>query len=67
MADQGERTAPRFEVLGAVRAWRGDAELNLGPLQRRAALAVLVLQANKPLGRDQLITALWGRCPRYMQ
>jgi len=63
MADQGERAAPRFEMLGPVRAWRGDAELNLDPLHRRAVLAVLMPQANKPLGRDQLITALWGSAP----
>ncbi len=60
MSDHGEPAALRFEVLGPVRAWRGDAELDLGPVQRRVVLAVLVLHANKPLGREQLIAAVWG-------
>jgi len=60
MADHGELAALRFEVLGRMRVWRGDAELHLGPAQRRVVLAVLVLHANKPLGREQLIEAEWG-------
>ncbi len=60
MRDEGEPAALRFEVLGPLRAWRGDVELDLGPLQRRVVLAVLVLHANKPLGREQLIAAVWG-------
>ena len=66
MSDDGEPAAVRFEVLGPLRAWRGDAELDLGPVQRRVVLAVLVLNANKPVGREQLIAAVWGpAAPNY--
>ncbi|MEW9528578.1 BTAD domain-containing putative transcriptional regulator [Microbispora sp. NPDC049125] len=54
----GERL--RFEVLGPVRAWRGDDEIELGSPQQRAILAILLLQAGQPASPDQLIAAIWG-------
>jgi DNA-binding SARP family transcriptional activator/tetratricopeptide (TPR) repeat protein len=53
----------RFEVLGPLRGWRRDAELNLGSVQQRVVLAVLLLRADRPLSRDQLIAAVWGEDP----
>ncbi|GAA3347223.1 BTAD domain-containing putative transcriptional regulator [Amorphoplanes nipponensis] len=50
----------RFEILGPLRAWRGPTPVSLGPAQRRAVLAVLLLNANRPVGRQQLVEALWG-------
>src|SRR5262245_53610964 len=50
----------RFEVLGPVRAWLDDAELELGTPQQRAILGILLLRAGKPAGPDQLINAVWG-------
>ena len=56
----------RFEVLGPLRAWREDASINLGPVQQRVVLAVLLLQQNRPIGRQQVINAVWGEAePRY--
>ena len=51
----------RFEVLGPLRVWRGDQAVPLGPVQRRVVLAVLLLQRNRPIGRQQLIDAVWGK------
>jgi DNA-binding SARP family transcriptional activator/tetratricopeptide (TPR) repeat protein len=40
--------------------------LSLGPLQQRAVLAVLLLHANRPMGREQIIDAVWGpAAPAY--
>jgi DNA-binding SARP family transcriptional activator len=56
----------RFEVLGPLRAWRGDVGINLGPVQQQVVLAVLLLHQNRPVGRQQLINAVWGEAePRY--
>ncbi|MBF8194207.1 tetratricopeptide repeat protein [Nonomuraea sp. K274] len=62
MGDQGD-PAVRFEVLGTLRAWLGDTEPALGPVQQRAVLAVLLLHANRPMSREQLIDAVWGASP----
>jgi DNA-binding SARP family transcriptional activator/Tfp pilus assembly protein PilF len=58
--------ALRVEVLGPLQAWQGDTSLALGPVQQRVVLAILALQANRPLRRDQLIEAVWGEAaPAY--
>ncbi len=55
----------RYELLGPVRAWRDDVEIELGPPQQRATLAVLLLQEGTPLTPSQLVSALWsGAEPR---
>ena len=52
--------AVRFEVLGPLRSWRGDVAIDLGPVQQQVILAVLLLQQNRAIGRQQLINAVWG-------
>ena len=49
----------RVQVLGPVRAWLGDGEVELGSAQPRAVLAVLALAEGKPVARDALIDAVW--------
>jgi DNA-binding SARP family transcriptional activator len=65
MSDSGGCSV-RFELLGPLRAWREDASINLGPVQQRVVLAVLLLQHNRLIGRQQLVNAVWGEAqPRY--
>jgi DNA-binding SARP family transcriptional activator/tetratricopeptide (TPR) repeat protein len=50
----------RVEVLGPVRAWRGDVEIDLGAPRQRAVLAVLASNAGRAVSRSELIDSLWG-------
>ena len=52
--------ALRVGVLGPLRVWRGETVVDLGPVQQRVVLAVLALQAGRPVGRQQMINAVWG-------
>ncbi|MEU6142931.1 BTAD domain-containing putative transcriptional regulator [Streptomyces sp. NPDC047081] len=54
-------TGLRFQLLGPLRAWRGATELDLGQMQQRVVLAVLLLHADAPISRDQLVDAVWGQ------
>ncbi len=55
--------ALRFGVLGSLRVWRDETALDLGPVQQRVVLAVLALQAGRPVGLQQVISAVWGEAP----
>lgn len=53
----------RFEILGRIRGWRGDEELELGPGKQRAVLAVLLLNANRPTSTTAIVDAVWRDDP----
>lgn len=53
----------RFEVLGRVRAYRGEVELPVGPPQQQALLCLLLLRANRPVSMTQIVEALWAQTP----
>jgi DNA-binding SARP family transcriptional activator len=53
----------QFSLLGPVRAWRGPAEVDLGPNQQRTLLALLLVRANQFVTTDDLIELLWERNP----
>ena len=59
----GSMCAIRFTVLGAVRAWQGDIELQLGPPQQRAVLALLLAAAGQPVSLGELVDLLWAADP----
>ncbi|CCK25631.1 regulatory protein AfsR [Streptomyces davaonensis JCM 4913] len=50
----------RFAVLGPVRAWRGERELDLGSPQQRAVLVALLLRRGRPVTLDELLNTVWG-------
>ncbi|MBB4688438.1 BTAD domain-containing putative transcriptional regulator [Amycolatopsis jiangsuensis] len=56
-------TAPRIQLLGPVRAWRGDQPLDLGSAHRRTVFAVLALAHGRSVSREELIDAVWGDAP----
>ncbi|MFE0103356.1 BTAD domain-containing putative transcriptional regulator [Streptomyces sp. NPDC059009] len=58
-----EEQAPRFSVLGPVRAWHGEEPLSTGSPQQRALLAALLLREGRTATAAELIDALWGDEP----
>ncbi|MFI9270473.1 BTAD domain-containing putative transcriptional regulator [Kitasatospora sp. NPDC052896] len=50
----------QYELLGPLRVHRAGVESALGPAMQRAVLAVLLLNANEPVSREQLVQAVWG-------
>src|SRR4051794_27595475 len=55
--------ALRFEILGGIRALRGDQPVDLGPAKQQAVLAVLLLHAGRPVPTHQIVDAVWGDEP----
>jgi DNA-binding SARP family transcriptional activator len=53
----------RFNVLGPIRAWRDDREVDLGSPQQQATLAVLLLHEGRLALGQEFISALWGEDP----
>jgi DNA-binding SARP family transcriptional activator/tetratricopeptide (TPR) repeat protein len=51
----------RLQILGPVRVWRGDVELDTGPRQQSRLLAILLARAGRPVGARQLIEMIWGQ------
>ncbi len=52
-----------FRVLGAVEAWAGGVPVELGSPKQRLVLAVLLLEAGRPVPRDRIIDLLWPEEP----
>ncbi|MFF5289960.1 AfsR/SARP family transcriptional regulator [Paractinoplanes globisporus] len=53
----------RFELLGPLRAWRGDTEVALGGVKQQTVLAVLLLEAGRPVPVDRIVATVWGAEP----
>lgn len=55
----------KFEVLGPVRGWLGEKELDLGSPQQRAVLAMLLLARGRQVPIGVIIDGLWeGDMPK---
>ncbi|KOU25140.1 SARP family transcriptional regulator [Streptomyces sp. WM6372] len=50
----------RIAVLGPLRACRGGAPLDLGPVKRQAVLAALLLRRGAVVSHEQLMHGVWG-------
>src|SRR5919201_1634908 len=52
-----------FQILGPLAVTDETGTLLLGGQKQRAVLALLVLEAPRPVSTDRLIDALWGEQP----
>jgi SARP family transcriptional regulator, regulator of embCAB operon len=50
----------QFGLLGPVRVWDGENELDIGSPQQRAVLALLLLNEGRQVSVDHLVQGLWG-------
>ncbi|WP_433363560.1 tetratricopeptide repeat protein [Actinoplanes sp. CA-142083] len=53
----------RFELLGPLRAWRGDAPVVLAGVKQQTVLAVLLLAAGRPVAVERIVATVWGAAP----
>lgn len=53
----------QFRVLGAVEAWTAGARVDLGSRKQRLVLALLLLEAGRPVPRDRIVDLLWPDDP----
>ena len=49
-----------FRMLGPFEAWHDGQQVDLGDLQQRYVLVVLLLHLNRPVQTDRLIEIIWG-------
>jgi len=59
----GGDTPLRIQLLGPVRAWLGEEELDLGAPRQRVVFGMLAMRANRTVSRDELIDGIWGQDP----
>ncbi|MEU4164327.1 BTAD domain-containing putative transcriptional regulator [Actinoplanes sp. NPDC026670] len=63
MDDSSSAGVLRFEMLGPIRAFRGSEPVDLGPPKQQAVLALLLLQAPRPVPLDRIVATLWNGDP----
>ena len=62
--ERSTTTSLRFAVLGSMRAWTGEKEIDLGAPQQRALLALLLVRAGDPVPMHEIVDVLWpGSAP----
>ncbi|MEU5313860.1 BTAD domain-containing putative transcriptional regulator [Streptomyces sp. NPDC021562] len=52
-------------VMGPVRAWQDNVELDLGPAKRQALLALLLVRTGQPTSLGTIIDVLWEQEPPH--
>ncbi len=53
----------RFEILGPVRCWNAEVEIDVGSPRQRAVLVALLLRRGRSVTRNELVDVLWGDDP----
>lgn len=53
----------RFQVLGPLEIWTGEAWTSIGARKWRSLLAALLVDAGQVVSTDRLITEMWGDSP----
>ena len=53
----------RVQILGPLRIFRGDAEVDIGPRQQALVLGILLARHDRPVGMGDLISIVWGEEP----
>ncbi|WP_431235468.1 BTAD domain-containing putative transcriptional regulator [Mycolicibacterium psychrotolerans] len=56
----GDSRQLRLQILGPLRLWRGNDELDAGPRQQLCLLAVLLARTGQPVSTGALIDLIWG-------
>ncbi|WP_406841752.1 AfsR/SARP family transcriptional regulator (plasmid) [Streptomyces sp. AHU1] len=54
---------PRIEILGPVRVWRGNLEVDPGSAQQRTLLSLLAARCGHPVVAAEICSVLWGDNP----
>jgi DNA-binding SARP family transcriptional activator len=57
------RHAVRFRLLGPLEVWDGAAWLPVRAAQQRLVLALLLIDAGRPVTVDRLVDEIWGEQP----
>jgi len=55
-----EKRDLRLQILGPLRLWRGDVELDPGPRQQALLLGLLLARVGEPISRTDVIELMWG-------
>jgi DNA-binding SARP family transcriptional activator len=58
-----KKTAPSFVVLGPLRIFTPQGEVDPGPRQRAAILLILLVHLNEFVSVNYMIESLWGESP----
>jgi DNA-binding SARP family transcriptional activator/DNA-binding XRE family transcriptional regulator len=53
----------RIGVLGPLSVWTGAGAVDIGPSMPRSLLALLALQPNRVVTREEIVDVLWGEHP----
>jgi DNA-binding SARP family transcriptional activator len=53
----------RFQMLGPLRVWDGRNWSEICAAQQRTVLALLLIEAGRPVSTDRLVHEIWGESP----